>query len=316
MYNGITLLRAIAAFFIVGCHLQLAPRTEAGEWVTCFCNMNVGLFGAISGFLMSKAFLKNNQAFDRYDYIKKRLRRLFPAYAFWSIFYLVASVVFAIVLRGGIEQDKYMSPGFWYSVFLWGGSSCHLWFLASLFYVQAFIAFCRPIRTNAFLAFIVAISFIGISTISRNFYLLYPCRLFGFVLLGMSLHSFFEQHRIDKKTSWLLLFLGIVFHILGRQYFHPFMRDLVVVGALLLTFGDSTITLFGDRISMFMARCSMGVYLVHPFYAAGFDAICKKIFTPPYNAGLVFVDWMTLYLISLVTTYLMLRVPSIRRFVS
>lgn len=316
MYNGITLLRAIAAFFIVGCHLQLTPRTVAGEWMTSFCNMNVGLFGAISGFLMSNTFLRNDQDFDQYDYIRKRLRRLFPAYAFWSIFYLLASVAFAIVLRGGIEQDKYMSPEFWYSVLLWGGSSCHLWFLASLFYVQVFVAFCRPMRTNAFLNFIVAIPFIWASTLSRSFYLLYPCRLFGFVLFGMSLRTFFEQHRIDKKTSWLLLVLGIAFHILGRPHIHPFMRDAVAVGALLLTFGDSTIKLFGDRISMFMARCSMGVYLVHPFYAAGFDAICKKVFTPPYNAVLILVDWLTLYLISLVTTYLMLRVPSLRKFVS
>ena len=54
-YNGLDLLRGIAAFGIVGCHLGLSPRTSGGEWVTALCNFNVGLFAAISGFLMNSA---------------------------------------------------------------------------------------------------------------------------------------------------------------------------------------------------------------------------------------------------------------------
>ena len=30
MYNGLTFLRGVAAFFIVGCHIGLAPRTVSG----------------------------------------------------------------------------------------------------------------------------------------------------------------------------------------------------------------------------------------------------------------------------------------------
>ena len=52
-YYGLDLLRGIAAFGIVGCHLGLAQRTTGGEWVTVLCNFNVGLFAAISGFLMN-----------------------------------------------------------------------------------------------------------------------------------------------------------------------------------------------------------------------------------------------------------------------
>ena len=49
---GIDLLRGVAAFGIVGCHLSLAPRTAGGELVTALCDFNVGLFAAVAGFLM------------------------------------------------------------------------------------------------------------------------------------------------------------------------------------------------------------------------------------------------------------------------
>jgi len=48
--NGIDWLRGIAAFGIVGCHLNLAPTTAADTLLRHFCDMNVGVFGCISGF--------------------------------------------------------------------------------------------------------------------------------------------------------------------------------------------------------------------------------------------------------------------------
>ena len=44
---GIDLLRGVAAFGIVGCHLSLAPRAADGELVTALCDFNVGLFAPV-----------------------------------------------------------------------------------------------------------------------------------------------------------------------------------------------------------------------------------------------------------------------------
>ena len=51
--NCFDLLRGVASFGIVGCHLSLSPRTEGGALVTSLCDFNVGLFAALAGFLMS-----------------------------------------------------------------------------------------------------------------------------------------------------------------------------------------------------------------------------------------------------------------------
>lgn len=42
-FTSLDLLRGIAAFGIVGCHLSLSPRTEGGVLVTSLCDFNVGL---------------------------------------------------------------------------------------------------------------------------------------------------------------------------------------------------------------------------------------------------------------------------------
>ncbi len=47
---SLDLLRGIAAFGIVGCHLSLSPRSEGGALVTSLCDFNVGLFAALAGF--------------------------------------------------------------------------------------------------------------------------------------------------------------------------------------------------------------------------------------------------------------------------
>lgn len=139
IYNGVTILRCIAAFFIVGCHLGLSPRTLSGGLVTWFCDMNVGLFGAISGFLLVYAFEKDESLSIR-KYFLKRLSRLLPVYLFWTLFYLCASAVFAVTLKDGLSFDKYLSLRFWFNVVFWGGASCHLWFIVTLFYAQILLA--------------------------------------------------------------------------------------------------------------------------------------------------------------------------------
>jgi peptidoglycan/LPS O-acetylase OafA/YrhL len=131
-FTSLDLLRGIAAFGIVGCHLSLSPRTGGGELVTSLCDFNVGLFAALAGFLMSGV----RGWGDYFCYIKKRVARLVSTYCFWSIVFLVFTAVFDLLLDGGRIHPRYFTGEFWMAVIFKGGSATQLWFLACLFYAQ------------------------------------------------------------------------------------------------------------------------------------------------------------------------------------
>ena len=316
MYNGLTFLRGIAAFFIVGCHLQLAPRTLIGEQITHFCNMNVGLFGAISGFLLANTIYKNPD-FMFCQYAKRRIGRLFPIYSVWSLFYIGASFLFAILLKGGIPVDKYLSVSFWYSVVFWGGASCHLWFIASLLYIQLAVAFIWGIRRtfmNNITVFLVAVLLVYLSSFSRNFYLLYPCRLFGFVLLGMFVYGVAQKREVALGVAVFLTIVGSLIHCMCGNFLHAFLRDFILVGAAMLLFARSTMPLIGGKVAEVMAKHSLGVFLIHPFFAAGIAVVFNRLFSAPYAGGVVLGEWLLIYAISFATTVVLMRFSGLLRF--
>ena len=92
-FISIDLLRGIAAFGIVGCHLSLSPRSDGGALVTSLCDFNVGLFAALAGFLMSGV----KDCGDYAGYIKKRVVRLVPTYLFWSVVFLAFTAAFDLL---------------------------------------------------------------------------------------------------------------------------------------------------------------------------------------------------------------------------
>ena len=99
------------------------------------CDFNVGLFAAVSGFLMC-----GSKGGDGWlEYVGKRARRLLPTYFFWSAVFILATVTFDLLLDGGRLNPKYGTWTFWGKVVFAGDASTHLWFLACLFYVQVLL---------------------------------------------------------------------------------------------------------------------------------------------------------------------------------
>ena len=313
-YNGITLLRAIAAFFIVGCHLQLLPRTTAGSLVTSLSDMNVGLFASISGFLLVRS-LEGNVTLC--DYVRKRAKRLLPIYVVWTVFYLLSSLVFAVTLKGGIPTGKYSAWKFWFDVVFWGGASCHLWFVISLFYANVLLAGCYKLckRYIGVLSLILGVALVLCATISPIFLLTYPCRLFGFVALGMAIKSALGDVKTSRLVGYTLLMLAFVFYYILSGYLHPFLRDMFLVLCILVVFSRKEMPLFGGKRMECLSRCSMGVFLIHPFFAAGMDALIHRICAAPYSASIVIVDWFLVYTLAFVCTMAMFRVGAFSRFV-
>ena len=99
-FAGIDWLRGFAAFFIVGCHIGLLDRTVLGAKLTHFCDMNVGVLAAISGFLFfRRGISRPNADFGRI--LEKRIKRLLSMYLIWSLFYLAIRWLTNCVIGGG-----------------------------------------------------------------------------------------------------------------------------------------------------------------------------------------------------------------------
>ena len=314
MLKGITLIRGIAAFFIVGCHINLAERTPGGSAVTHFCDMNVGLFAALSGFLM----WKGAKAEDWMPYARKRCERLLPPYAVWTVVYLIVGIVFDLLIRHAVSPDRLdwnRLP--W--VILFGGASCHLWFVICLFYAQiVFASLCWIIK--GWMAIILScIGVLAIFLFPESWYAKYPLRLLAFLIGGYGLRSFLGSRIAQSARKSLFVFgfvlLLAVAHVKLSSIMPGFVRDWLIVFPIIVGFVYMPIV--NARISMiveWLGATSMGVFLVHPIITAGMHIVADRIFVKPFGVFPVALDWTVCWMIAIVVATIALKTPYIRKF--
>ena len=318
-YNGIDLLRGIAAFGIVGCHLSLPERTDAGCLVTVLCDFNVGLFAAIAGFLMGGV----NRPKELLGYAKKRASRLLPPYVAWSVVFLLMTIVFDILLDGGQVNPRYHTPQFWIGTVFWGGSAAHLWFLTCLLYAQVLSAWAFGVLNEAkhgvLWVFVGGgVMYAGIRF--NNWYGTYPVRLLAFLVTGYGF-GLLAKHRLEglRSHSPFLLAVAVaalVLHVCIRGIIPGFYRDWLVVGPVLIAF--AVLDFKSERIkciATFLGATSMGVYLVHPLFTRAISVGVTRCIPAPYTAPVVLSEWSLAWLLSFVAAILLLRIPVVRRFV-
>lgn len=315
--ESINLLRGIAAFGIVGCHLQLAPMSDSGMFVRQLCDMNVGLFAALSGFLMWPGVTKGVW----FDYAKKRSMRILPTYFVWTLVYVLFGFAFDFCVRHGVNP-KWSSPSFVLSVFLKGNASCHLWFLICLLYAQlivaAFVRTTGAVKPRIFGVCCLVLSFVIIVCLNiqfGNFYLYYPARLLAFLLGGVGVRCLVgEEIATNARRSCLwfaLAAMGIVIHYQVGAL-HHFIRDWVVAMPLLMAF--VYLPMRESRVVRLAGEISMGVFLVHPILAAGLALVVKRFFAAPFGAGVVCADWVICWGAAIAIAILAIRVPVLKRF--
>lgn len=316
---GIDLLRGIAAFGIIGCHLSLSPRTVGGDLVTALCNFNVGVFAAIAGFLMCGGKLES----DWLTYAKKRSRRLLPTYMLWSVVFVLAIAVFDLLFDGGQLNPRYRTVGFWERVVLTGGSSPHLWFLVCLFYVQVLL---RPFlkvgnaKWNGVVWIMLGGFMIGASVASDNWFGLYPLRLLAFLMTGYGLGCCYHAGLLDfyvkrSQVAWCVAAGILVAHVMARRIAPGFIRDWIAVGPVLVAFLG--IAFNGARMARaaeVLGATSMGVYLIHPLITRGLSVIVARCTHSPYSAYVVVCDWILSWVFAFIAALVLRRVPIVKRF--
>lgn len=316
---GIDLLRGIAAFGIVGCHLSLSPRTVGGDLVTALCNFNVGVFAAVSGFLMYGGKLES----DWLAYVKKRAKRLLPTYLLWSVVFVLAIAVFDLLFDGGVNP-RYRTLGFWERVILTGGSSPHLWFLVCLFYAQALLRpFLKVDGANWYgVAWIVLGGFVIAASVAMdNWFGLYPLRLLAFVMTGYGLGCCYHAGSLDffvkrRQLAWCTAMGILVAHVMARRFVPGFMRDWIAVCPVLMAFlcvfpNGARIT----RTAEALGATSMGVYLIHPLITRGLSVIVAHFAYSPYTAQVVICDWILAWMFAFIAAVVLRRVPIVKRLI-
>ena len=221
---GIDLLRGIAAFGIVGCHLALTPRTIMGSAITHFCDMNVAVFGVIAGYF-THAIAAAGAGGD----ISRRLKRLLPIYAIWTVIFLIASFIFKVAAHDSLSQ--YTEASFWLNAAFFGGSSTHLWFIAVLVYTQVFALILLHIKVPRGIDWLLGFVGIALSVSIPNWWGCYFFRLFGFVWLGIAARGISWG---GCKVYGILTCFALLAHIGLSGIVPGFLRDMLVALPLVM----------------------------------------------------------------------------------
>lgn len=310
---GIDLLRGIAAFGIVGCHLSLSPRTAGGAWVTCLCDFNVGVFAAVAGFLMAKAKSGARGGETFHDYVWKRVKRLLPTYFFWSVVFIVATSAFDLILDGGHLNPKYGTCAYWLRVIFLGDAATHLWFLACLLYAQILLqAFSTlPVGGGVWillgLALIVPVDLVG------NWFCLYPLRLFAFLVTGYGLGRL--SIKLSPFISGGVTVLGLSAYVLLGGMVPAFMSGWVVTIPLLSFFVSLPMKGRAAQVASTLGATSMGVYLIHPLFTRGLSVVWSRVSPSPFGAVSVVSEWVLAWAGALLASLVLLRIPYVSKFV-
>ena len=312
-YAGLDLLRGLAAFGIVGCHLALQPWTDAYWRIHELCDVNVGVFAAVSGFLMWTP-----ESFPRLPkYIEKRFRRLVPIYLLWSLVFILFGFVFDAFVRHSINP-KWLDWSFYPKVIFGGQASAHLWFLICLFYVQSTVACCAGVlrRLNGTVLFMIGLFAVWVASIYHDVWMFgYPVRMFGFVLAGCALRMTVGNRKTLswRKTTWYAIVaasLALLHYVSGHDLVPLFVKDYLLVLPIFLAFiylpvRDGLLSVFASRLG----STSLGVYLVHPIITAGVGIVVREVFRTPFGLAAMFFDWTISYIIALVITCVLLHIP-------
>lgn len=306
--HGLTLLKGVAAFGIVGCHLFLSPITDAAKALLHFCDMNVAVFGAVSGYLLCRSY-GDGSGKSLPQLLSRKCRRILPAYLFWTCAYLAITPLFQVYVKGTGVSSHFYVFSYWISAILFGGSSTHLWYLAWLLWWScALLVFWRYaprwVAGSAGMAVLSAVSLVY-CVYSGSSWCMYGLRLLVFMALGAAVYGL--RAWVERIPIWgvaVVVMLGLALHIVLPV--HGYVRDWIATVPVLFLFSSPEWkpSCVGDGIG----ANSFGVYLVHPFLTMGFAMLCKRLFGVPTTGWVLVVDWVAVCVFASIFSIIVRRI--------
>ena len=308
MRYGLTLLKGLAAFGVVGCHLFLAPVTQCADKALHYCDLSVAVFGAVSGYLLLLSFDEKIKCpdFSLRRLILHRAWRILPAYFFWTGVFLVASPILNVLVRHETLDERYLTVAFWCSAILRGGSSTHLWYLAHLFWWSLLLYALWGVSFRVFAHWIsmllLAFASLGVCVGVGGEFCDYGLRLLAFMSLGGALARLNPVLSLVKKSSWIVLIVvSLALHWVLPA--HAYIRDFIVVVVLVPFFARDDWS--HSRLCGIIGANSFGVYLVHPLITMAFSIGCKHLFGSPIGLPVLVMDWLIVFWISLLLSWVL-----------
>lgn len=331
------LLRLVTTFAVILLHVasdEFLAFSHGENWCVAtvydsIVRWCVPVFVMISGVL----FLNPNKEITYQEILKKRIPRLFLAYLFWTVFYVLYGFIMTNFENFSILHLVRRTVA---------GPHFHLWFLPMLIGVYLLIPMLRRIAHDDQLlryALIMWIVFVFVSFLQfveafklvKHFYSLFKMNsvvgFSGYFLLGYYL----SRHDFSKKQKIWVYLLGVsgalvtilgTFHISissgesNERYFANLSLQVAAMAAALFVLVKALTPkkgMFTLKIIDFTRKDLFGVYLTHALWLpiVNTEAIrhcCSEIITLPLITIIVFV-------LSLFTTKLIRLVPGLRKVV-
>lgn len=282
-------IRIFSAFAIVCIHTVsgVAASFEFGSvgWWTgniydSSVRWGVPLFVMVSGFLL----LAPSKNEDWIRFYKKRASRILIPLVFWSIFYLVWSVV-----SHDLSGESVLL--FTIKRLLAGAPYYHMWFLYMLLGLYFFVPFIKTFVKQldfsqllliCIVMFCMAAVHIGVSrfyyprqtSVFVNRFLLYlPYFLAGYLIGNTRRQGYKAFVGLLFLCSVLMTIAGVYFvtkisSFEKGRYFHSYFSLTVIPMSLSLFYLSKFIKrpIINGNITKKLANLTLGVYLVHPFF--------------------------------------------------
>jgi peptidoglycan/LPS O-acetylase OafA/YrhL len=296
---GFDIIRGIAAFLVVSCHLSIST-TDAATLILRYNQIAVGLFAAISGFLLS-------QTIDRVstkDVIKKRFARIVPLHVIWSIIYLSAFSLSDCFLHTPVGYLQNINLVFIAKAFLRGCATVHLWFLPSLFYSSILLVFIDRLFPRKKIMYLVASAIVLFGAALLNNHLAYyDIRLLAFLLMGFGLFRILPESSlsISTKKALFLWLIAVLLYGFFYGHIHRYIIDFILILVTMIVFSDKRIP--RTQVGTFFSSVSLLVYLVHVLIATLLSSFIKRFFHMPAGILLMFSTWLLVFFLSVVFSW-------------
>jgi len=304
-------LRAIAVILVVFYHLKI-PFFDGGF-------LGVDIFFVISGYLITKIIYHNyaNNSFNFFDFLNKRIKRLFPALLFVllivvSLGYLILSPFdYVKVAKSAISSFFFISNFYYWSESNYFDqinefkSLVHTWSLGiemSFYLIIPFIIFFFK-KLNKKIIFLIIISFLILTT----FLCLY-INSKGPVIENNSLGGIFFGKYISDTLFYLIpfrlyeFFFGVILFYLPKQNFNKLNKQIFfIIGLVLILISLIIIKPNLELQIIYTIPCLIGSAIIIYFRDAEYLNIILKnrisVFLGLISYSLYLIHWpiITLY---------------------
>lgn len=317
--NSMDLLRVMASLAVVFIHVSTAPVGSSTmaipggtlknmELIHILMQWSVPVFFMITGFcMMQKEICTYSYCFSK---VMKYIGTLFTV----GLFYALLEGVFiekTISLKIFVNSFKCVISGYTWE---------HMWFVYSIIGIYLVIpvihCFMKQGNKNIISLTIILLFFsIIIPAISKYIAIGFELPFDGY-LVYVCFGGMIAKCKVDRKwksISFIAIAISIayLFVNVGKEFFvfkHPIVCMMAMGIFLLISQAD----IKSNKMILAIAKCSWGIYLIHPF----FMNIALKVMKINLLSGMIYIKLflfaMVLFVISLIVTYILRKMPVIK----